>query len=888
MNITLGMEHPEDLNFTYLSRDIRLTKLLGSGSSGKVYEARHKTSGSLFALKTIQCHKPRTITKVSESWVLLEIEIMRWLHHHHIVQFLDSFLTSDGYAILMQPKAHGTLRQLLCAPKLFLSQMISSQESLTQFLLTSMACVASALHYLHSGLDRAGVRIYHMDLKPENILIANGKLHLADFGSARFEAFADRQEPERFQTYQGVYTITRKYAAPEIQPKSTKDEARVPSSAADMWSFGCIVSQVLAFAEYGTPNSQSVGTFYSAGQGDSSYAGMLESTREWLRKLQCQAYSKEHSKSYQAMVGTCRDLLSEDPQDRPSAHDVWLRLPKRDCCRDTNQRVNNRMASSLELLSPTDQKRKGSKAVVKTVIDILNSHALQYSPTTETVIIADCGDGILSYTSCQMLPTAIPRSLSRVATANPTSRDAEHLRYSEKPAFTNSIDDTVGLICASPRDSTKEKAMLDKMCLKSITQPKNYGNCCTLGSFGEHNTVTTCIPDGIGSSAIDAKSMESTLFNLMLDVSVAIRQVMQHGITHRDIRTVNVLKFSETTGGSETDCLEYGKKLPILLENTIARLEATAQYRGRKLSGLVAGALGGRAVPGEKQTYHSIDPIDGLATCYPCGRGSKMREKLRIRLKIPCSASASHRSNVESVKEPRDDEVCFEMQATCTRKNSLYPWSHLILQDMSETWNSDTPHKNSKWQEQALASAIYTSHLSVEAFSHAVGNFKTFGTVYKHATRELEEDSPTPSSNDLFNLELYESRNIWASSPIQDLEGPCTQQRYIISVLQEGPVCFNSEQCSTDLTCDQELPEGRRGYTIDKEGRERQRKQGESTLALDETQRLKDYINVCHRTTQFPQTLTDLKHNHHIPDNDTKVGGKGKGFTFLLHGSPGV
>lgn len=142
--------------------------------------------------------------------------------------------------------------------------------------------LASALEFLHNGFTTKAndwkIKCAHLDLKPSNILIFEssqkdevvGSWKLSDFGISVFGAehlvrqgsstiqlgsagdyfmkFADtiRTSPKRIP---GVYQ------APEIEhPQPTSDDSNSPEHGArtsDIWSFGAIFAEVLAYAHGG-------------------------------------------------------------------------------------------------------------------------------------------------------------------------------------------------------------------------------------------------------------------------------------------------------------------------------------------------------------------------------------------------------------------------------------------------------------------------------------------------------------------------------------------------------------------------------------------------------------------------------------------------------------
>ncbi len=91
--------------------------------------------------------------------------------------------------------------------------------------------VAKSLKYLHTG------SIIHRDLKPSNILInSNCTIKLCDFGLVR--SLLAETEGSPILT-EGV--ATRWYRAPEVLLGS-----KCYSTPADIWSFGCILYEIVA------------------------------------------------------------------------------------------------------------------------------------------------------------------------------------------------------------------------------------------------------------------------------------------------------------------------------------------------------------------------------------------------------------------------------------------------------------------------------------------------------------------------------------------------------------------------------------------------------------------------------------------------------------------
>ena len=108
----------------------------------------------------------------------------------------------------------------------------------------AMSGIASALEHIHDfehgeqGMKMSQVGFHH-DLKPENILVKNRNFLITDFGLSRF---SDKKSPMKFKWEGGAET----YGPPEIDPEFRKSE-NIDSCAVDLWSFGCIMTEVVAF-----------------------------------------------------------------------------------------------------------------------------------------------------------------------------------------------------------------------------------------------------------------------------------------------------------------------------------------------------------------------------------------------------------------------------------------------------------------------------------------------------------------------------------------------------------------------------------------------------------------------------------------------------------------
>lgn len=170
------------------------------------------------------------------------------LRHHSIVHLLAAFTHGSTYNFIF-PLADMDLAALLQQeqrPKAFENDRAFYQ---------AMSGIASALEHVHDfeyrgqGMSMSQVGFHH-DLKPENILVKDRNFLITDFGLSRF---SDKESPIKFKWEGGAET----YGPPEIDPEFRKNE-KIDSCAVDLWSFGCIMIEVVAFILEG---SRSLDTF---------------------------------------------------------------------------------------------------------------------------------------------------------------------------------------------------------------------------------------------------------------------------------------------------------------------------------------------------------------------------------------------------------------------------------------------------------------------------------------------------------------------------------------------------------------------------------------------------------------------------------------------------
>lgn len=159
--------------------------------------------------------------------------------HPNILPLLACYKYGPRYSFIF-PRADCDLSMYFCSEP--------PQTNLETFqLFERISKLASALHEIHNcdiSFDADGRKIdfsqigYHRDLKPKNILKLGNVFMISDFGLARFK---ENISISKTKWALGIST----YMAPECRPQA--DVGRL----VDIWSLGCIFSEVVTFALLG-------------------------------------------------------------------------------------------------------------------------------------------------------------------------------------------------------------------------------------------------------------------------------------------------------------------------------------------------------------------------------------------------------------------------------------------------------------------------------------------------------------------------------------------------------------------------------------------------------------------------------------------------------------
>ena len=247
-----------------------------------------------------------------------ETRVLRFLRHTknpYIVDILGSYVFRNVYNIFF-PLADMDLEDFLQGKQGIVFD--HGEEVFEQ-----LYGLATALNEMHSyrlleqDLELLGC---HHDLKPNNILIFGRTWTLADFGLSRLVPINEGSKT-RFKDCIGDYF------APECLDGEWSQQKI--GRASDIWSFGCVISEVITFSVFG---SEGVAEFRSSRETEGrprhlnswfhSMGKMKVEVDAWLLKLE-RSIKDDASK---ALIALVRDMLNEQPHHRPNANAVQLNL----------------------------------------------------------------------------------------------------------------------------------------------------------------------------------------------------------------------------------------------------------------------------------------------------------------------------------------------------------------------------------------------------------------------------------------------------------------------------------------------------------------------------------------------------------------------------------
>lgn len=203
--------------------DFDFIKLISAGAYARVFLARKKITGDIFAIKVLP--RNEIMQKNQVNRVFLEKDLLLKLNNPYIINFYYSLAGRNNFYIVMEYLPGGDLFSML-------SNLGGLPEDTTKIYAYEIAC---ALQYLHS------LGIIHRDLKPDNVLIsATGTLKLTDFGLS-YQGFLGREASSDDETIVKSKSVvgTPDYIPPEIVMRKSH------TFTVDWWALGVIIYEFI-------------------------------------------------------------------------------------------------------------------------------------------------------------------------------------------------------------------------------------------------------------------------------------------------------------------------------------------------------------------------------------------------------------------------------------------------------------------------------------------------------------------------------------------------------------------------------------------------------------------------------------------------------------------
>ena len=245
---------------------------LGSGNFGIVYQAEHKITRVVRAVKKIR--KPSQKSKPNDS-LLKDVDILKKLDHPNIIKVYEFYQDESWYYIVTDLCSGGELFQKILTEKCF-------TEGRAADLFKQML---SAINYCHDK------RLVHCDLKPENILFESANsigqnsnlIKIIDFGNSTFCKPNDKLTSKFGSAY---------YVAPEVLKGSYTEKC-------DIWSLGVILYVMLCGKPpFNGPNEQAILTRIVQGKylmDGPDWEGVSFQAKDLISKMLTHDYTKRPS-----------------------------------------------------------------------------------------------------------------------------------------------------------------------------------------------------------------------------------------------------------------------------------------------------------------------------------------------------------------------------------------------------------------------------------------------------------------------------------------------------------------------------------------------------------------------------------------------------------------
>ncbi|KAF5364973.1 hypothetical protein D9758_008178 [Tetrapyrgos nigripes] len=217
--------------------------VIGNGSFGIIRKVRRKSDGQIFARKELDFGK---MTERDRKQIVAEVNILKDLHHDHIVRYHDRYVDRDAgmLYILMEYCGGGDLSTIIKQAQRHGRPIPEDTiwNYFMQILLALQHCHHPNGHgrngstgsaSLETGGSERRTQILHRDIKPDNVFLdENNKVKLGDFGLSK--ALSTQA------SFANTYVGTPYYMSPELMQEKAYD------TKSDIWSLGCLMYELCA------------------------------------------------------------------------------------------------------------------------------------------------------------------------------------------------------------------------------------------------------------------------------------------------------------------------------------------------------------------------------------------------------------------------------------------------------------------------------------------------------------------------------------------------------------------------------------------------------------------------------------------------------------------
>ncbi|KAG3162954.1 hypothetical protein PI126_g5767 [Phytophthora idaei] len=322
---------PDFERYRIPQNDLEVVKQLAKGAGGVVHLAKWKPKKEQVVVKRVAPEKSKSVRELQRF--TREIRLYGNLKHPKIVAFRGIAWSSlADLSLVLEYMPNGDLAQFLERQQMLDSQrrgwswLTDEDSGFKHSKLTMALDVADALVYLHSFAEP----IMHRDLKAQNILLSNKWVaKISDFGVSKRCEQRNEQQGVSSGGPQTAEVGTAAWIAPEVIKGARYDQK------ADIYSFGVVMCELdtctrpYALGVASSHSASGMTSFTSASQAsdDEEVKSLLSSNATLALAVSEKGVMPAfHSDCPRAILDLARMCLSYDPEDRPTAKELWRLL----------------------------------------------------------------------------------------------------------------------------------------------------------------------------------------------------------------------------------------------------------------------------------------------------------------------------------------------------------------------------------------------------------------------------------------------------------------------------------------------------------------------------------------------------------------------------------